>query len=88
MRRVLLVRHCESIRSRARAGSPSPSTRLAERRVAVAPVADLVEEVRRGFDDPDRRLAGGESARDATVRGRTALDAVLASSHRLPLLEP
>jgi 2,3-bisphosphoglycerate-dependent phosphoglycerate mutase len=59
--------------------------RLVERRLAPAPVADFLAEVRRGFDDPEQRLPGGESARDACERGRAVLDELLASAHRLPL---
>ena len=59
--------------------------RLAERRVAAAPVADIGDEVRRAFDDVDHRLPGGESAREAQARGCAVVDELLASPHRAPV---
>ncbi len=81
------VRACESIAPFARA-SGLPITidpRLAERRIAPAPVVDLADEVRRMFDDRDHRLPGGESAREARARGSAVLDELLASAHRAPV---
>jgi 2,3-bisphosphoglycerate-dependent phosphoglycerate mutase len=60
-------------------------SRLAERRVAAAPVADLAGEVRRAFADLDHRLPGGESAREAEARGCAVVGELLASAHRVPL---
>ena len=63
----------------------SVDDRLAERRLASVAVPDLADEVRRSFEDPDRRLPGGESGREAKARGCTAIDGLLRSAHRLPL---
>jgi 2,3-bisphosphoglycerate-dependent phosphoglycerate mutase len=58
--------------------------RLAERRMSAAPDPAWRDGLRRAFDEPDHRLPGGESARETVMRGRAALDELLASPHGLP----
>jgi len=60
--------------------------RLAERRLSPNPTALWREVVRMSFHDPDHRVPGGESGREAVVRGWAALKAALEGSRRLPAL--
>lgn len=60
--------------------------RLAERRLSLEPIDHWRDVVRRSFDDLDYRIPGGESGREALVRGRAAIEDALASGHRLPAL--
>jgi 2,3-bisphosphoglycerate-dependent phosphoglycerate mutase len=60
--------------------------RLAERRMSAQPIDHWRDLVRRSFDEPDLRAPGGESARETLVRGRAALDDVIAGAHRLPVV--
>lgn len=70
-----------------RAGLPVHlDDRLAERRLSPQPVDDWREVVRRSFDDPDFRVAGGESGRETLMRGWAAIEAVVARNHRLPVV--
>jgi 2,3-bisphosphoglycerate-dependent phosphoglycerate mutase len=58
--------------------------RLAERRMSARPDHGWRDTLRRSFDDPDYRVPGAESARETVVRGRAAIDDLLASEHRMP----
>jgi 2,3-bisphosphoglycerate-dependent phosphoglycerate mutase len=52
---------------------------LRERRLSprvVMPTEEFLAQVRRSWDDPDYALPGGETAREATARGRPALDRI------------
>lgn len=60
--------------------------RLAERRLSPEPIDHWREVVRESFRDPDHRVPGGESGRETLVRGWAALEAALATGHRLPAL--
>jgi 2,3-bisphosphoglycerate-dependent phosphoglycerate mutase len=62
--------------------------RLRERRLAAwfTTEAERFEFVRGTFDDPDLRQPGGESSREASLRGWSALHEALAAPARLPVL--
>jgi 2,3-bisphosphoglycerate-dependent phosphoglycerate mutase len=60
--------------------------RLAERRLAAEPPAELAAAVRRSLEDLDHQMPGGESSRAAQARGRQAIEAVLARHARLPVV--
>jgi len=55
--------------------------RLVERRLSPEPIPNWRDAVRLSFDDPDHRVPGGESGREALSRGRAALDELLAAPH-------
>ncbi len=54
--------------------------RLAERVLAPDPLDDWRSAVRRSFVEPDWKVPGGESGREAQCRGRAAVDAVLSEA--------
>ena len=60
--------------------------RLVERMLSGSPLRDWEERLRAAFADPDLRLPGGESGRAAQARVRAAVEAVLRSPARTPLL--
>ncbi|ETX02288.1 MAG: hypothetical protein ETSY1_04150 [Candidatus Entotheonella factor] len=60
--------------------------RLAECTLASPPVDDFRGAIRQLFDDPDLAWPGGESRRQVTERGRSALDAVFSHSARTPVV--
>ena len=60
--------------------------RLNERTLSVEPIADWQRFVRRSFDDPDLRMPGGESARQALHRAEAALKEILRGEHRLAVV--
>jgi 2,3-bisphosphoglycerate-dependent phosphoglycerate mutase len=57
--------------------------RLAERRLSAAPLENWREAIRQTFVDLDFAWPGGESSRTAMVRGRAAIDALLARPTRV-----
>ncbi|ETX00190.1 MAG: hypothetical protein ETSY2_39545 [Candidatus Entotheonella gemina] len=60
--------------------------RLAECTLASPPVADFRGAIRQLFDGPDLAWPGGESRRQVTERGRSALDAVFRHPTRTPVV--
>ena len=57
--------------------------RLAERVLSGGVRVDWLDRLRESFDDLDARLQGGESSREAMVRGTAAVDDALRAYHRL-----
>lgn len=49
---------------------------LRERLLSAAPLDDWLEQIRRSFDDFDHRAPGGETLREAQVRGLAALERI------------
>lgn len=60
--------------------------RLGERRLSPEPIDSWRDVVRRSFEEPDFGIPGGETGREALLRGRTAIEAVLDGGHRLPVI--
>ena len=60
--------------------------RLRERALAGEVVEDFLPALEKSFSDFDFCLAGGESGREAQVRGRLALDEIAGGGHRLAAL--
>jgi 2,3-bisphosphoglycerate-dependent phosphoglycerate mutase len=60
--------------------------RLVERVLSAAPMRDWEERLRAAFADPDLRLPGGESGREAQARALAVVQEVLQSLARAPLL--
>jgi 2,3-bisphosphoglycerate-dependent phosphoglycerate mutase len=60
--------------------------RLRERTLSPQPIDGWRDEVRRSFDEPDRRVPGGESAREVLARGRTAVGEILEAGAALSLV--
>jgi 2,3-bisphosphoglycerate-dependent phosphoglycerate mutase len=57
--------------------------RLIERVLSGVPLSDWQDHLRNSFDNPARALPGGESANEARIRGRAAIDdAVTAAAGR------
>ena len=56
-----------------------PDDRLAEHRLASAPLDDWLSHVARAFADPDARAPGGDSARETLARAWSALTEALAA---------
>jgi 2,3-bisphosphoglycerate-dependent phosphoglycerate mutase len=70
-----------------RLGLPvATDARLVERVLSATPLPDWEDRLRVAFTDPDLRLPGGESGREAQGRARAVLDDVLRSPARTPLL--
>ena len=63
-----------------------PDEALAERRLSPEPIDRWQDEIRKSFIDLDHRLPGGESGREALVRGWAALAVILAGGYRLPVV--
>lgn len=61
-------------------------TRLAERVLSAAPLAQWREAIRQTFAEFDLAWPGGESSRTAMARGRAAIDALLARPERAPVV--
>jgi len=59
---------------------------FAERRLAVVPLANWLEQIRQSFVDFDHRALGGESSWEAQRRGRIALEATFAQGHATPVI--
>jgi 2,3-bisphosphoglycerate-dependent phosphoglycerate mutase len=60
--------------------------RLGERVLAAADLPDWLTHLERAFADPDLRLPGGETSREAAARAAAAVAAALASGARTPLI--
>jgi 2,3-bisphosphoglycerate-dependent phosphoglycerate mutase len=60
--------------------------RLIERRLAAADLPDWLDHIRRSFDNLDYRAPGGESLREAQLRGLAAISDIVRQGHRLPAL--
>ncbi len=58
--------------------------RLSERRLAPEPIAHWRQMIRDSFLDPDLRMPGGESGREAQTRGWAALDVLQQGGYTLP----
>jgi 2,3-bisphosphoglycerate-dependent phosphoglycerate mutase len=61
-------------------------TRLAERVLSAAPLAHWREAIRHTFADLNLAWPGEESSRTAMVRGRAAIDTLLARPERAPVV--
>jgi 2,3-bisphosphoglycerate-dependent phosphoglycerate mutase len=59
--------------------------RLIERVLSGAPLPDWRDYLRSSFDNPDRALPGGESANEASMRGRAAIDNAVKSAAGRPV---
>jgi 2,3-bisphosphoglycerate-dependent phosphoglycerate mutase len=60
--------------------------RLHERILAAAPLDDWLDHIRRSYEDIDHRAGeGGETLREITARGCSALADIAAAGHRLPI---
>ena len=57
--------------------------RLAERRLSPRPIDDWLDHVARSFEDLDARASGGESGREAQLRGWAALGDALETPNTL-----
>lgn len=60
--------------------------RLGERVLAEGPLPDWLGDLQRSFADPDLRLPGGETGREAMARAAAAVDAVLATGAKAPVI--
>ena len=60
--------------------------RLAERVLSTEPLAHWREAIQQAFVDLDLAWPGGESSRAAMVRGRAAIDVLLARSERVSVV--
>jgi 2,3-bisphosphoglycerate-dependent phosphoglycerate mutase len=78
------LRACQSIEPLARHLGLAVETddRLIERVLSTEPLDDWRERLRAAWDDHDLALPGGESSRQATRRGRAALEEILADGRR------
>lgn len=56
--------------------------RVAERALSAEPLNDWQDQLRRTWEDFDYRAPGGETSREAQVRGRAALDEIAATPGR------
>ena len=69
------------------AGLPmTVDARLKERVLADRDLDDWLDEIRRSFEDPDRRASGGESLNDSQARALDALGEIAGRGHRLPVV--
>lgn len=83
--------YCRALESAAplarRLGLPaSEDGRLRERVLAGEDLPDWLHHLERSFADPDLRLPGGETSREAMARAVAVVDDVLASGARVPLI--
>ena len=60
--------------------------RIAERELSAEPLGDWLEQLRKTWEDFDYRAPGGETSREAQLRGRQAFDEIAAAGHRCVLL--
>jgi 2,3-bisphosphoglycerate-dependent phosphoglycerate mutase len=69
-----------------RAGLPvNIDERLAERRLSPGPIDHWRDVVRRSFVDPDFRIEGGESGREALARGWAAIESLVEGEFHCPV---
>lgn len=59
--------------------------RLVERVLSCVPLPDWRDHLRNSFDNPDHALPGGESAAEASLRGRAAMDDAVMSAAGRPV---
>lgn len=59
--------------------------RLIERVLSGVPLPDWRDHLRNSFDNPDHALPGGESANEASIRGRAAMDCAVLSAAGRPV---
>jgi 2,3-bisphosphoglycerate-dependent phosphoglycerate mutase len=70
-----------------RAGLPvHEDVRLAERTLSAEPLDDWLEQLHRTWEDFDYRAPGGETSREAQLRGRAVVDEIAGAGHRCAVL--